>query len=111
MRAEDVTDTLDLALKASGCDSATVLRKPRLFSDNGPSYIAGELAKYIEVSKISHVRGAPRHPQAQGKIEAFVEHYNHQRYPESLNNVPPADACFTASWPHNGNPQTRPALR
>lgn len=33
MRAEDVTDTLDLALKASGCDSATVLHKPKLLSD------------------------------------------------------------------------------
>ena len=37
MRAEDVTNTLDAALKASGCDSATVLHKPRLLSDNGPS--------------------------------------------------------------------------
>jgi len=44
MRAEDVTDTLDLALAASGCDSAKVLHKPRLHSDNGPSYIADELA-------------------------------------------------------------------
>ena len=35
MRAEDVTDTLDHALAASGCDSATVLHKPRLLSDNG----------------------------------------------------------------------------
>ena len=50
MRAEDVTDTLDRALKASGCDSATVLHKPRLLSDNGPGYIAGELAEYIEAS-------------------------------------------------------------
>ena len=33
MRAEDVTDTLDLALAASGCDSATVLHKPRLLSE------------------------------------------------------------------------------
>ena len=33
MRAQDVTDTLDLALAASGCDSATVLHKPRLLSD------------------------------------------------------------------------------
>ena len=120
MRAEDVTDTLDLALAASGCDSATVLHKPRLLSDNGPSYIAGELAEYIEANKMSHVRGAPCHPQTQGKIErwhqtlkngvllenyflpgdlkaqidAFVEHYNHQRYHESLANVTPADAYF-----------------
>jgi putative transposase len=34
MRAEDVTDTLDIALAASGCDSAKVLHKPRLLSDN-----------------------------------------------------------------------------
>ena len=120
MRAEDVTDTLELALQASGCDQASVLHKPRLLSDNGPSYIAEELADYIEAQKMSHVRGAPFHPQTQGKIErwhqtlknrillenyflpgdlehqieAFVEHYNHQRYHESLNNVTPADAYF-----------------
>jgi putative transposase len=120
MRAEDVTDTLDMALAASGCDQAHVHHKPRLLSDNGPSYIAGELAEYIEAQKMSHVRGAPFHPQTQGKIErwhqtlknrillenyflpgdlevqieAFVEHYNHQRYHESLNNVTPADAYF-----------------
>ena len=68
MRAEDVTDTLDLALKASGCDSATVLHKTRLLSDNGPTYIAGELAEYIEANKMNHVRGALMHPQTQGKI-------------------------------------------
>jgi putative transposase len=33
MRAEDVTNTLDIALQASGCDSATVIHKPRLLSD------------------------------------------------------------------------------
>jgi len=44
MKASDVTDTLDLALQASGCDQATVLHKPRLLSDNGSSYISSELA-------------------------------------------------------------------
>lgn len=71
MRAEDVTDTLDLALKASGRDRATVLHKPRLLSDNGPSYMAGELAGYIQALKMSHVRVAPLHPQTQGKIERW----------------------------------------
>ena len=32
MRAEDVTDTLDLALAASGCDQVHVVHKPRLLS-------------------------------------------------------------------------------
>ena len=30
MRADDVTETLKLALKASGCDSARVVHKPRI---------------------------------------------------------------------------------
>ena len=68
-----MTDTLDLALAASGCDSATVLRKPRLLSDNGPSYSAGELAEYIKAQRMSHVRGSPMHPQTQGKIERWHE--------------------------------------
>ena len=32
MRTEDVTDTLDLALQASGCDQVHVVHKPRLLS-------------------------------------------------------------------------------
>jgi len=35
MRAEDVTATLDLALRASGLDQATPADRPRLLSDNG----------------------------------------------------------------------------
>ncbi|WP_461384281.1 IS3 family transposase [Devosia indica] len=120
MRARDVTDTLDMALAASGCNQAHVQHRPRLLSDNGPSYIAQDLADYIRANGMDHVRGAPLHPQTQGKIErwhqtlknrillenyflpgdlesqilAFVEHYNHRRYHESLDNVTPADAYF-----------------
>ena len=120
MKAEDVTDTLKLALQASGCDKAHVIHKPKLLSDNGSSYISGDLAEWLEGQKIDHVRGAPYHPQTQGKIErwhqtlknrislenyylpgdlenqvgAFVDHYNNHRYHESLNNVTPADAYY-----------------
>jgi hypothetical protein len=31
----------------------------------------------------------------QAEIEAFVEHYNHRRYHESLNNLTPADVYFS----------------
>ena len=71
MTSGDVTDTLDLALQASGCDQATVLQKPRLLSDNGSSYISGELADWLEDRQMDHVRGAPYHPQTQGKIERW----------------------------------------
>ena len=120
MRTEDVTDTLELALKASGCDQAKIVHKPRLLSDNGSSYISADLANWLDDRRIKHVRGAPYHPQTQGKIErwhqtlknrillenyylpgdleahvdAFVEHYNHRRYHESLGNVTPADVYF-----------------
>ena len=120
MRAEDVTDTLNLALKASGRDTANIVHKPRLLSDNGSSYISGDLAEWLDDHGMEHIRGAPYHPQTQGKIErwhqtlknrvllenyylpgdlenqigAFIEHYNHERYHESLGNVTPADAYF-----------------
>src|SRR5262249_47583372 len=38
MRAEDVTATLDLALRVSGLDQAKPTDRPRLLSDNGSSY-------------------------------------------------------------------------
>ena len=120
MKTSDVTDTLNMALEASGCDQVSVTHKPRLLSDNGASYISSELADYIVDNDMSHVRGAPYHPQTQGKIErwhqplknrillendflpgdlkrqieAFVEHYNHHRYHEALGNVTPADTYF-----------------
>lgn len=92
MRAEDVTETLNLALQACGCDQAHVQHKPRLLSDNGPSYIAGELADYIKTNTMSHVRGAPCHPQTQGKIERW-----HQMLKNTIlleNYFYPADAYF-----------------
>jgi putative transposase len=78
MRAGNVTDTPDMALAASGCDQAHVRHKPRLLSDNGPSYIASDLAGYMEAQRMSHVRGAPVHPQTQGEIE---------RWHQTLKNV------------------------
>jgi transposase InsO family protein len=120
MRARDVTDTLSLALQTSGLDQVTVAHRPRLLSDNGSSYISGELAQWLDQRKMEHVRGAPNHPQTQGKIErwhqtlknrillehyylpgdleaqvsTFVEHYNRRRYHESLSNLTPADVYF-----------------
>ena len=66
MRAKDVTDTIELALTASGCDRAVVQHKPRLLSDNGSCYISSDLAEWLEEQKMDHVRGAPFHPQTQG---------------------------------------------
>ena len=120
MMAEDVTATLDLALQASGLDRAMVVHRPRLLSDNGSSYISADLAKWLDRQNMNHVRGAPYHPMTQGKIErwhqtlknrillenyylpgdleaeigAFITHYNHLRYHESLGNLTPADVYF-----------------
>ena len=68
MKVDDVTDTLEMALQASGCDQANVAHKPRLLSDNGSSYIASDLKAWMESQGMKHVRGAPYHPQTQGKI-------------------------------------------
>ena len=104
----------------TGCNHAYVVHKPRLLSDNGSSYISGDLAEWLEGQGMSHARGAPYHPQTQGKIErrhqtlknrillenyylqgdleiqigVFVDHYNNHRYHESIGNVTPADPYF-----------------
>ena len=85
MKTSDVTETLDLALQASGCGQAHVAQKPRLLSDNGSSYVSGELAEWLGDKNMGHVRGAPYHPQTQGKIE---------RWHQTLKNLTPADVYF-----------------
>ena len=118
MKAADVTETLDRALVVSELDDRG--SRPRLLSDNGSSYIAADLADWLGSKGISHIRSAPYHPMTQGKIErwhqtlknrillehyylpgdlerqvaAFIDHYNHARYHESLGNLTPADVYF-----------------
>lgn len=117
MAASDVQKTLDQAFAKTNLTHIKVRHRPRLLSDNGPSFIAAELKTYLSHYRIEHVRSAPYHPMTQGKIERlhrsmknviklenyylpwhleqaikeFVDHYNHQRYHESLGNVTPAD--------------------
>ena len=120
MASSDVTETLEMALKASGLNRANVRHRPRLLSDNGPSYVSAELGQWLTTKDMLHTRGAPYHPQTQGKIERwhqtlknrillenyylpgdleaqiadFVSHYNHLRYHESIANLTPADVYF-----------------
>ncbi|KHA51358.1 Mobile element protein [Sulfitobacter geojensis] len=58
MKAEDVTDTLELAFQASGCDQVQVVHKSRLLSENGSSYVSGDLAKWLQGKGMKHSRGA-----------------------------------------------------
>ena len=120
MGARDVMDTLNDALDFTGLDQIKVNHRPRLLSDNGPCYISGELADYLDNKDMAHTRGRPYHPQTQGKIERwhrsmknqillnnyylpgelhehiqrFVAYYNHERYHESLDNLTPADVYY-----------------
>ena len=69
MKADDVTATLTLALEASGCNRANVVHKPQLENYFFPADL-------------------------EAQIEAFVDHYNYQRYHESINNLTPTNVCF-----------------
>ncbi len=116
-----VTATLDLALAAAGLDHVQVAHRPRLLSDNGSSYVAGDLADWLgSRGHDPYPRRSPPSSNA-GKIErwhqtlknrillehaylpgelearvaAFVEHYNNQALThESLGNLTPADVYF-----------------
>ena len=117
MSAQDVKNTLDLAVQESGIDKAKIRHRPRLLSDNGACYIAKDLQEYLAEKEMAHTRGRPYHPMTQGKIEryhrtmkniiklqhyylpwdlereinSFVQYYNHERVHESLDNMTPAD--------------------
>lgn len=45
MTRRDITETLEPALQASGCDQADVAHKPRMLSDNGSIYISAGRSK------------------------------------------------------------------
>jgi transposase InsO family protein len=120
MTATDVAATLRLALDAAGLEPAGVRPRPRLLSDNGPSYLSAQLSSWLEQHGMTHTRGRPYHPMTQGKIERyhrsmknqillenyylpgqlearlaeFVAYYNTRRYHESLSNLTPADIYF-----------------
>jgi transposase InsO family protein len=120
MTATDVSDTLAIALRSSGLERVRVRHRPRLLSDNGPSYLSAQLGSWLAEHGMTHTRGKPYHPMTQGKIERyhrsmenqillenyylpgqleqrlteFVGHYNLRRYHQSLNNLTPADLYF-----------------
>ena len=120
MTATDVAATLDMALAAAGLEQTAVVQRPRLLSDNGPSYLSGQLASWLAEHDMPHTRGKPYHPMTQGKIERyhrslknqillenyylpgqlearlaeFIAYYNNCRYHESLSNLTPADIYF-----------------
>ena len=72
MKVEDVTDTLNLALRASGCDLVHVVYKPRLLSDNGSSYVSGNLAVWLGDKGMKHSRGALSSPDTrQNRLSAL----------------------------------------
>jgi transposase InsO family protein len=71
MGAGDVKDTLDHALAATGVDRVRVRHRPRLLSDNGPARVTGEFKDSLGDRGMPHTRGAPHHPQTQGKIQRY----------------------------------------
>jgi transposase InsO family protein len=119
-----------MALDAAGLERVGVQQRPRLLSDNGPSYVSAQLGSWLAHNGMTHTRGKPYRPMTQGKIERyhrsmknrillehyylpgqlearlaeFVDYYNTRRYHESLCNLTPADV-------HCGRGQSIPKRR
>lgn len=115
-KAEDVTDTLQLALAASGCDSARVVHKPRLLSDK---WIELHLDRARRMARRQWHGSCPRRKKAsadprqartvapdlenrillesydlpgdpEGAVHRFVERYNHANDHECPGSLTPA---------------------
>ena len=114
MTTADVQIVIERALEKLPSGHA----KPRIITDNGSQYIAGEFKRYLCERDISHSKTRARHPQSNGKIERFhkslksecvrrtamgsldeartliakyVNDYNNNRLHSSLQYLTPAD--------------------
>jgi transposase InsO family protein len=69
MNAENVKETLEMALNHSGLRRDRVHHRPRLLFDNGPASLSNTLAMNIKRENMDQLWGAPYHPITWGKIE------------------------------------------
>ena len=89
--------------------------RPRVISDNGPQFIAGDFRRFIDLTGLTHVRTSVNYPQSNGKIERYhrtldkgtiqavtpdgaritiaarIDHYNHHRLHSAIGYITPRD--------------------
>jgi putative transposase len=120
IQTPSLADVIQLAVEATGVDSAPKVEKPVLLTDNGSGYISKDMARFLRAHMLRHIRTRSHHPQTTGKMErchrtikdvvtlivhlspdelraaiaAFVAYYNAERYHEALKNVTPDDVYF-----------------
>ncbi len=120
MTAGSLIDVVQMAVDTTGMSEVPIKDRASLLSDNGSGYVSQAFGDYLRLVGIKHILASPFHPQTNGKIEryhrtikgdinlvpyempselrqaieSFVEHYNHRRYHEALDNVTPADVYF-----------------
>jgi transposase InsO family protein len=91
---------------------------PRIISDNGPQFLAGDFKAFVRQSGMTHVKTSPYYPQSNGKLERwhgslkcesirpncprnydeamrtiadYVRHYNEVRLHSAIGYITPAD--------------------
>jgi len=89
--------------------------RPRVISDNGSQFIAGDFRRFIDLVGLTHVRTAVNYPQSNGKIERYhrtldkgtihavtadgaratiaarIDHYNNHRLHSAIGYIAPRD--------------------
>jgi putative transposase len=82
-----------------------VRHRPRLLSDNGPSYVSAQLGSWLAEHGMTHTRGKPYHPMTQGKIErhhrSMKNHILLENYYLPVNSK--------RAWPSSSTTKTRAA--
>ncbi len=74
--------------------------RPRVISDNGPQFIAGEFQQFIRLCGMTQARTSSYYPRSNGKIEqwhkSIREECTHVKTPLSLEDTRRAVAAYIA---------------
>jgi transposase InsO family protein len=70
--------------------------RPRIITDNGPQFIAGDFKEFIRLWQTPHVFCSPHYPRSNGKLERY-----HHTGPPAFSIIAPSpkSTCISsAGW-------------
>ncbi|CAD73336.1 DDE-type integrase/transposase/recombinase [Rhodopirellula baltica] len=77
--------------------------KPRIISDNGPQFLAGDFKVFVRHSGMTHVKTSPYYPQSNGKLERWHKSLKIERIGPNCPRKPNEATKLISEYVHHYN--------